>query len=87
MTDYTKLDAAILALIACRPVTFTAITCNPGVQAQVKPLTDADPKKPAFRFVDSRLQALRKRGLIKYSGKSGWRAVAPKDADKPETAF
>ena len=74
-------------MIACRPVSFTAITGNSSVQAQVKPLADADPKKPPFRFVDSRLQALRKRGLIKFSVKSGWSAVKQPDADKPATAL
>lgn len=87
MTDYTKLDAAILALINCRPVTFTDICSNRNVQAQVQPHAAADPKKPTFRFVDARLQALRKRGLIKYAGKTGWRKAAPKDTEKPEAAL
>ena len=87
MTDYTKLDAAILALVSCRAIAFPAIVGNASVKAQLKPLVDADPKKPAFRFIDNRLQALRKRGAIKYSRNAGWSAVAPKDADKTQAAL
>lgn len=75
--DYTELDAAILARIgdAGRPVGFNAILgCNSVDRLSLGPASTDDAKragKPAWRFVDARLQALRKAGKIK-STPAGW---------------
>lgn len=70
--DYSKLDAAILAILAKGPVNFTKLQIG-----DVRDISEALAKsskncKPPFRFVDSRLQALRKAGKIKYDTKQGW---------------
>ena len=68
--DYTELDAAILSRIAQKPVNFTQLQSG-AVQKAADALVTGS-YKPAWRFIDSRLQALRKAGKIVYSGKTGW---------------
>ena len=68
--DYTALDAAILARVAHKPANFTELQSG-TVQKAAEVLVTGS-YKPAWRFIDSRLQALRKAGKIVYSGKTGW---------------
>lgn len=70
--DYSKLDSAILARIAMGPTNFTKLQSG-DVRDISEALAKSDKNwKPAFRFVDSRLQALRKAGKIKHDTKQGW---------------
>jgi hypothetical protein len=82
--DYSKLDAAILARIAAGRVNFTQLqggevgqlarALNESAGDHVRGLRF----KPAWRFVDARLQALRKAGRITYQRKpEGWVLAAP----------
>lgn len=68
--DYTELDAAILSRIAQKPVSFTQLQSGAVQKAADAFVTGS--YKPAWRFIGSRLQALRKAGKIVYSGKTGW---------------
>ncbi len=79
--DYTKLDAAILARIAelgC--CSFTRLQAgevlqlaNEHSEADAEPCTSKLRLKPSWRFIDARLQALRKAGRIAYQRKpEGW---------------
>lgn len=80
-TDYTELDAALLARIRQKPATFTELQSR-EIQAIADAFAADHPsrgtrnEKPAWRYIDTRLQALRKAGKIVYSGKTGW-SVAP----------
>lgn len=76
-TDYTALDAAILARIKQKPANFTELQSG-DVQKAAEALAPGLTRwsKPAWRFIDARLQALRKAGKITYSGKTGW-SIAP----------
>lgn len=75
--NYTKLDAAILACIQkFGPISFTSLQGDEvGREAaylaknQIRPIRYE--RKPAWRFVDARLQALRKAGKIRYF-RDGW---------------
>lgn len=78
--DYRQLDAAILAEIAARPVTFTEL-CGGDVQAAAEVFVESPYKRPAWRFIDSRLQALRKRGKIRYV-KGRW-VPEPSEGESP----
>lgn len=69
-TDYSALDAAILAHVSQKPANFTELQSG-AVQKAADALVTGS-YKPAWRFIDSRLQALRKAGKIVYSGKTGW---------------
>lgn len=68
--DYTELDAAILSRIAQKPANFTQLQSGAVQKAADAFVTGSS--KPAWRFIDARLQALRKAGKIVYSGKTGW---------------
>lgn len=79
--DYTKLDAAILAALKDAPLTFTAMQGNAEVRKEVglieakhnEGLLRRDSAyKPGWRFLDSRLQALRKAGKVGFDTKQGW---------------
>lgn len=69
-TDYSKLDAAIIATIkGAHRISFN------GINARVKPeAAEIRPDGDAFRAVVRRLQALRKAGKIKHGG-SFWRVI------------
>lgn len=78
--DYTALDAAILEAIKTNgQITFASLERLQPVGAIALGLEHASheqpiKRKPAFRFVDSRLQALRKKGLI-AACRGGWSMV------------
>lgn len=74
---YNALDTAILHKIGGHPQGFTAINVR-DVREESERLAalDGKDKKDAFRFVDRRLQALRKAGKIKSTTKGWIREVA-----------
>lgn len=87
--DYTALDNELLAAIKSGKRFLGSIICT-EVLLEAKKLEGAHngilPRyhsqfKPAWRFIDARLQALRKAGKIEWLGaKKGWSAcegVAP----------
>jgi len=68
--DYTKLDAAIVAAISSGQSQFSRFACQDDVKTESCALAvqHGDPRvKPAWRFVDARVQALRKAGKIVHS--------------------
>ena len=73
--DYTQLDAAILARIHVLAAANVAVFYRID-SGEVRRAAEvfATPQKDAWRFVDSRLQALRKAGRIGFSG-AGWYLV------------
>ena len=79
--DYTKLDAAILARIAelgC--ATFTRLQSGDVQMISEEAAAEHNKTvalkwklKPGWRFIDARLQALRKAGRIRYQRQpEGW---------------
>lgn len=76
--DYAEFDAKLLERIRTRAANFTQLSTYMNADAQAIVSTSGDGKGDAFRVTDRRLQALRRRGLIKYSGKTGWSAAAQK---------
>lgn len=80
--DYSKIDAAILAALKDGPKKFDGIQRG-DVQIEAKKLETDDKAKRgtwsgtgAFRFIDRRVQALRKSGQIAYNTKTGWALTA-----------
>ncbi len=72
MTDYTKFDAALMALLAGGVRSFAALAAQ--LNSQAKSFCTTDRAEP-FRVVDRRLQALRKKKLVAYSSKAGWSLI------------
>lgn len=77
--DYTKLDAAILESLKDRAKKFAEIEAGAAVRKESTTLELAVPKvrgvpyKEAFRFVDARLQAMRKSGKVIFvDAKTVW---------------
>jgi len=75
MTDYIEFDAKLIERITTRPATFTQLSTYMNADAEFIAQLNGKPQSEAFRVTDRRLQALRKRGLISYSGKTGWHIV------------
>ena len=92
--DYTALDAAIVSKIGrvggTSALQFHAIFCDPDVGRACKALAaehNGDHQsndigyKDDWRFLDSRLQALKRAGRIRFSGPSkGWLLCAAQPA-------
>ena len=83
--DYTTLDDAIVAKLQAGPRFLVSLFAD-EVMLEAKALqVENSPDlgggfgsgRPTFRFVDARLQALRKKGVIAYSGKTGWTLTSP----------
>jgi hypothetical protein len=75
VSKYDKIDALILATISDRPKGFSEIFVS-TLQDECKRIAAEQPKRSPFepvpyRILDRRLQALRKAGSIKFTGK-GW---------------
>ena len=74
--DYTQLDAAILDRLANGPRALIHLSGGTVSKEAWRLSLEDSPvvgfKKPAFRFIDGRLQALRKKGLIAYDYRDGW---------------
>lgn len=68
MTDYTVLDAAIIKQIKAG----TDPYAHPAATEATMLSREAGGKKDPFRYIDSRLQVLRKQGHISYSRQTGW---------------
>lgn len=73
-TNYTEVDAAIVAFVASNPG--TSPSSSQSLQGQVLSLADNEPVSrftthqlacEGMRMIDRRLQALRKSGRIKFS--------------------
>lgn len=79
--DYTKLDAAILNRVATRKQgntnTMAALRYSVDVEKELLDVhkQNVGSTKPLFRYLDSRLQVLRKAGKIAYDTKKGWSLV------------
>lgn len=77
MSQYEKLDYLIVEEIKGGASKFEAINAG-AVKEEAERLNNEDQKvrghaaKPVFRFIDNRLQVLRKRGLIEYGKGRGW---------------
>lgn len=71
MADYTKFDAALLALLAGGMRSFAGLAAQLNAQAAAFCTGRQEP----FRVVDRRLQALRNKGLVAYNTKTGWNLV------------
>lgn len=69
---YSELDAEILKAISSGRVRFFSISA--AVMEFARALVEND-DDTAWRFVDRRLQALRKAGKIAYNAKTGWSLV------------
>lgn len=75
--DYAALDAAIVARLKDGPKMFTPLYGG-DVRKEADALEASQEKvfgrfpKPAYRFVDTRVQALRKKEVIVFNSKTGW---------------
>lgn len=70
-TDYTKMDALIVAAVRGGADNFTRILQNRSVREESDRI--AGLMRDPMRIVDGRLQALRRRGALTYTSKAGWR--------------
>lgn len=80
--DYTDLDAAIVAHLTNRAAQFTYLFADSRVKLACQTLVKQNEatnqgarkgqSKEDWRFLDTRLQALRKKGVISFSRTSGW---------------
>lgn len=68
--DYNFLDMLIQESVASGNKTFAKI--NDGEVSEQAKWLEALTNSEAFRIIDRRLQALRKKGLIKYSTTEKW---------------
>jgi hypothetical protein len=67
--DYTEFDNALLDLIANGCNTMMALDSKPsGLPALAEPFARLS-NNPTSRIIDRRLQALRKKGAVRFSGK------------------
>ncbi len=73
MTDYTDIDGMIVRKIQRGARTFAAIDGG-EVYNEANRLHELT-GSPAFRIIDRRLQALRKKGVIQYTTSEKWQAV------------
>lgn len=74
VSEYSEFDEKLLARIKRAGATFAALDAHMSSDAARLTKAGGD----AFRVTDRRLQALRRRGLIEYSAKTGWSAAAQK---------
>lgn len=78
--NYTALDSAILEALKSGAKTFRSIESYPKVRTEANSLESVNnagltiyERKDAWRFIDSRLQALRKKGQIEFIDQArGW---------------
>jgi hypothetical protein len=68
--DYTEFDAQVLARIRAGVNSFVGLQAS-DLRKQAEALVGN--KDDAWRLIDRRLQALRKKGLVVYERKTGWR--------------
>lgn len=76
MDKYEELDRLILEQITLGNTFFSEIMYFRPVRKEAQKIDDlAQRKSGADRVVDRRLQALRKRGMIRYGSVYGWQIV------------
>lgn len=68
---YEKLDQLILNKIGGQPIPFREIYVRDVMEESERLATDENKQEP-FRILDRRLQALRKKGIIKSITGKGW---------------
>lgn len=71
MSKYEKLDRLILNKIGGHPTPFHRIFVR-DVDEEAKRIAAEDGSGYPYRFVDRRLQAMRKRGVIRNVTGKGW---------------
>lgn len=71
MSKYKELDRLILNKIGGHPTPFNKIYV-PDVRDESVRIAEEDGKLYPFRFVDRRLQAMRKSGIIRNVTGKGW---------------
>lgn len=71
MSKYEKLDRLIMNKIGCHPTPFSKIFVR-DVEEESKRIAEEDGSGYPFRFVDRRLQAMRKSGIIRNVTGKGW---------------
>ena len=71
MSQYDDLDAAILRNLDRFGHATLMFVSGRDARAEADRLAKATGRE-AFRIIDGRLQALRKRGVIKFDRKHGW---------------
>lgn len=71
-TDFTPLDNIIVARIKDGPATFTQLHHHPPIRLMAESLAKPDRfgEKDGWRLLDRRLQALRKKGSIRFDRKA-----------------
>lgn len=75
-TDYSAFDADLIAVIRSGVSNFTSLSVGSlrtKADAIAKPDRYGD--SAGWRVIDRRLQALRKKGALKYDRKNGWTAA------------
>ena len=76
MHDYTSFDASIIAAISSGANTagkLTALLRDEAESISVDTTKNGEYPQPPFRIVDRRLQALRKKGLLRFDRRAdGW---------------
>ena len=71
--NYSTLDALILAHLSNFPDgAMNKDLLKSEVLSECSRLSRDNAGKPAFRFLDKRLQVLRKAGIIYFNSKAGW---------------
>lgn len=71
MSKYEKLDRLIMNKIGGHPTPFSKIFVR-DVEEESKRIAEEDGSGYPFRFVDRRLQAMRKSGIIRNVTGKGW---------------
>ncbi|HHH3471099.1 TPA: hypothetical protein ACPZCX_000221 [Citrobacter freundii] len=71
MSKYEKLDRLIMNKIGGHPTPFHQIFVR-DVEEESKRIAEEDGSGHPFRFVDRRLQSLRKKGVIRNVTGKGW---------------
>ena len=77
-TDYTDFDALLIDAIKSGRVSFHRLLAAGHLMLEANKLATPDwlGNRYVERVVDNRLQSLRKRGVLEYNSKTGWRVVA-----------
>lgn len=70
--DYAALDAAITKRIAAGSDPYGGDADKEARKLEAASSDDPRRRKYAFRFIDTRLQTLRRTGKIKHDRKAGW---------------
>lgn len=73
--DYTHLDALLLEAIECKPRSFNSLRNEFSKEFNKHSQPNRYGDQTGWRAIDRRLQALRKRGLIKADRNLGWVAI------------